>query len=122
MDFNLTEENYSKTEVEEMLNKFIPKEKSETEKQLDIKLSELAKKERLLSIREAGLPTELCEYLTETADLAKFTELIKTNANYVPSEHKKAIDGMTKEKFDKLSYSKRAELYEQNPELVKNLF
>lgn len=76
----------------------------------------------MFSVKEAGLPTELCEYLTETADLAKFTELIKTNATYVPAEHKKVIDGMTKEKFDKLNYSERAKLYEQNPELVKNLF
>lgn len=149
MDYNLTQENYSNSEVQGLLDKFIqsetdkvrtdlytnkikpleadllkykPAEKSDTEKQLEIKLAELNKKERKLSFKEAGLPDELSELVNEAADIEKIKEIFKSNAIYTPNQHKKNADGITKEEFDKMSYSEKAKLYETNPELVKTLF
>jgi hypothetical protein len=63
----------------------------------------------------------MATYLTGDIDIAEFAKLIDNivvernkGQGYQPSQHAPA-DGMTPEKWRKLSYSQRAELYDRDP-------
>ena len=124
--------------VNDELAKFKPAEKSDVEKQLELKQKELEEKERELFNKELsytikeklsakGLPSELAKYISVGDDVdATIEELGGTlnnyflNDTYKPSNHSKN-EGITKEQFKKMSYMERNKLFETNPELYKKL-
>lgn len=145
MDFQLEKENYSKEEVQGLLDRFVqsecdkvrtdyskrlkaaeaerdalkPAEKSRAELDLEARTAELSKRENALALREAGLAPELADLLQADADITKLSELLNAGAGYVPAGHKQS--GLSKAEFDSMSYSQRAALYEQDPNLVNTL-
>ena len=137
----LTQENYSKAEVQGLLQSetdkvrteysrklksaeaerdaLKPPAKTEAEIALEAKAAELAQREKALTLREAGLAPELADLLRDDADLSKLPELFGTMQGYVPGGHKKDV-GLTREQFQAMSYSEQAELYSQNPNIVES--
>ena len=130
--------NYSKQlkDVNDELNKYKPKEKTEEEKSIEARIkaledreAEISKKERQVQVKgkleELGLPTGLADYLNfkNDEDIEKVGgELAKyflENGNK-PTNHSKSKP-VTKEQFNKMSYAQRAQLYQDNPELYKAL-
>lgn len=131
---------YSKQlkDVRTELNKYKPAEKSETEKDLEARLSkieakekELAAKERQMTIstklKEKGLPSDLAQYLNIGEDIdadingvnTVLASVILNNGNK-PTTHT-TNQGVTKTDFQKMSYGERAKLFRDNPELYKLL-
>ena len=130
--------NYSKRlkDVNDELAKYKPKEKTEEEKSIEARLkaleekeAELNKKERQAQIKdkleELGLPTGLATYLNfkDDDDIEKvggeLANYFLENGNK-PKNHAKS-QPVTKEQFKKMSYTQRAQLYQENPELYKAL-
>jgi hypothetical protein len=115
---------YSKTIKE--LKEQIPKPKDEKELELENRIKELENKEKMLNLKESlsskGFNVELADFLKVDSDIEKLTELLKSNNNdYVPTNHKKTDSKITKEDFKNLGYFERAKLYQNNPELYKQL-
>lgn len=131
---------YSKKlkDAETELAKYKPLEKSESEKKLEERIAaleakeqELANKERAMTIAEKlkakDLPQDLAKFLNVTDDMDSTIEevakmfgghfLDKTNkpTNHVTNR------GLTKADFKKMSYSQRAQLYQENPQLYEAL-
>jgi hypothetical protein len=130
--------NYSKQlkDVNEELNKYKPKEKTEEEKSLEARIkaledreAEISKKERQVQVKgkleELGLPTGLADYLNfkNDEDIEKVGgELAKyfLENGSKPTNHAKS-QPVTRDQFKKMSYVQRAQLYNENPELYKML-
>jgi len=145
MDFQLEKDNYSKEEVQGLLDKFVqsecdkvrtdyskrlkaaeaerdalkPAEKSQAELDLETRAAELSKREKAFALREAGLAPELADLLQADADISKLTELLNAGTGYVPAGHRQG--GLSKAEFENMSYSERAALYAQDPNLVNTL-
>ena len=137
----LTQENYSKAEVQGLLQSetdkvrteysrklkaaeaerdaLKPPAKTEAEIALEAKAAELSKRERVLACKEAGIDGAFADLLRDDADLSKLTELLTTGQGYQPSGHKKD-SGLTREQFQAMSYSEQAELYAQNPNIFES--
>lgn len=137
----LTQESYTKTEVQGLLQsecdkirteyskklktaqdkvaELTPPTKSESELALEAKAAELSKRERVLACREAGLAPELADLFRDDVDLSKLPELFGTMQGYVPGGHKKD-GGLTREQFQSMSYSEQAELYAKNPNIIES--
>ena len=131
---------YSKQlkDVRAELDKYKPAEKSETEKDLEARLSkiearekELAAKERQMTIstklKEKGLPSDLAQYLNVGEDIDKSIDGVNTvlasvilNNGNKPTTHTTS-QRVTKADFRKMSYGERAKLFQTNPELYKLL-
>ena len=125
-------------DVRAELDKYKPVEKSETEKDLEARLSkieakekELAAKERQMTIstklKEKGLPSDLAQYLNIGEDIDKSIDGVNTvlasailNNGNKPTTHT-TNQGVTKADFRKMSYGERAKLFQTNPELYKLL-
>ena len=136
----LTQENYSKAEVQGLLQSetdkvrteysrklkaaeaerdaLKPPAKTEAEIALEAKAAELSKRERVLACKEAGIDGAFADLLRDDADLSKLTELLTTGQGYQPSGHKKT-DGLTKEAFQAMTYSEQAALYAENPNIIE---
>lgn len=130
--------NYSKQlkDVNDELNKYKPKEKTEEEKSLEARIkaledreAEISKKERQVQVKgkleELGLPTGLADYLNfkNDEDIEKVGgELAKyfLENGSKPTNHAKS-QPVTRDQFKKMSYVQRAQLYNENPELYKML-
>lgn len=131
---------YSKKlkDAETELAKYKPQEKSESEKKLEERIAaleakeqELANKEKAMTIAEKlkskDLPQDLAKFLNVTDDMDSTIEevakmfgghfLDKTNK---PTNHA-TNRGVTKADFKKMSYSQRAQLYQENPQLYEAL-
>ncbi len=144
MPFNLEKENYTKSEVEALIQSetdrvrtqysqklkaaekerdaLKPAEKTEAEIALDARAAELSKRERVFACKEAGIDVAFADMLAPDADLSKLSELLKNTGAYVPGNKNKETGGsMTKEQFAALSYSKQAKIYAENPELYNAL-
>lgn len=124
--------------VNEELNQYKPKEKSETEKALEERIAklearekELANKEQSMTLasklKEKNLPTELAKYINVGDDMDKTIDEVGTLfGNYFldgtnrPTNHS-TNKGITKSDFKKMSYSERAKLYSENPTLYETL-
>lgn len=141
MEYHLEKENYTRVEVQGLLDKFVqsecdklrttysqrlkvaeaeletlrPKQKSEAELALDTRAAELSKREKTLALREAGLAPELADLLHADADISKLVEVLNAGAGYVPAGHKQS--SLTKAEFEKMSYSEQAKLFEENPNI-----
>lgn len=131
---------YSKKlkDAETELAKYKPIEKSESEKKLEERIAaleskekELADKERAMTIagklQEKNLPQELAQYLNIGDDLDKSVdEVAKMFGGYFLDKTNKPTNhatnrGITKSDFKKMSYSERAKIYQENPQLYEAL-
>lgn len=124
--------------VNEELNQYKPKEKSDSEKALEERIAklearekELANKEQSMTLasklKEKNLPTDLAKYLNVGEDMDKtIDEVGALFGNYfldgsnVPSNHN-GNKGITKKDFQKMGYAERAKLYAENPTLFEAL-
>ena len=124
--------------VNEELNQYKPKEKSDAEKALEDRISaleakekELANKEKAMTIanklKEKELPEGLAKYLSVGDDMDKtIDEVGALFGNYFLSGSNKPGNhttnkGVTKSDFKKMSYAERAKLYSENPTLYQAL-
>ena len=97
-----------------------PKEKPQAELDLEARAAALSKREREFACKEMGLDTAFADLLREDADLSKLSELLAAVQGYEPVGHKKT-DGLTKEAFQAMSYSEQAALYAENPSIFAKL-
>ena len=131
---------YSKKlkDVNEELNQYKPKEKSDAEKALEERISaleakekELANKEKAMTIanklKEKELPEGLAKYLSVGDDIDKTIEEVGTlfgnyflNGSNKPSNHT-TNKGITKKDFQKMGYMERTKLFQENPQLFEIL-
>lgn len=136
----LTQENYTKAEVQGILQsecdkirteyskklkaaqdkvaELTPPAKSDAEIALEAKAAELAQREKVLACKEAGIDGAFADLLRDDADLSRLSELLATGQGYQPSGHKKT-DGLTKEAFQAMSYSEQATLYAESPNIIE---
>lgn len=124
--------------VNEELNQYKPKEKSDSEKALEERIAaleakekEIADRERAMTIvdklKEKNLPSELAQYLNVGENVDEVIERVGTtigsyfleNGNR-PTNHN-TNKGITKSDFSKMSYGERAKLFQESPELYKAL-
>ena len=120
------------------LMKYKPIEKSDAEKNLEERIANLEAKEKDIAakekamtiaskLKEKGLPTELAQYLNVGDDIDATIEKVgATMGGYFLNNGNKPTDhrtnkGITKSDFAKMSYSERAKLFQENPELYKAL-
>lgn len=124
--------------VNEELNQYKPKEKSDSEKALEERIAklearekELANKEKAMTIanklKDKGIPTELAQYLSVGDDVDKTIDEVGAlfgnyflNGSNKPSNHT-TNKGITKEDFKKMSYMERSKLFQENPQLFEIL-
>ena len=124
--------------VNEELNQYKPKEKSDAEKALEERITalenrekELANKEKAMTIanklKEKELPEELAKYLSVGDDVDKaIDEVGALFGNYFlsgsnkPSNHN-TNKGITKKDFQKMGYMERTKLFQENPSLYEAL-
>lgn len=124
--------------VNEELNQYKPKEKSDAEKALEERITalenrekELANKEKAMTIanklKDKGIPTELAQYLSVGDDVDKTIDEVGAlfgnyflNGSNKPSNHT-TNKGITKEDFKKMSYIERSKLFQENPQLFEIL-
>ena len=124
--------------VNEELNQYKPKEKSDAEKALEDRISaleakekELANKEKAMTIanklKEKELPEGLAQYLSVGDDVDKaIDEVGALFGNYFLSGSNKPGNhntnkGITKKDFQKMSYMERTKLFQENPTLYEAL-
>ena len=124
--------------VNEELNQYKPKEKSDAEKALEDRISaleakekELANKEKAMTIanklKEKELPEGLAQYLSVGDDVDKAIDEVGAlfgnyflNGSNKPSNHN-TNKGITKKDFQKMSYMERTKLFQENPTLYEAL-
>lgn len=128
---------YSKKvkELEAKIKELTPVEKSETELDLERRLSEIeareAKMNFLDSLKENDISSEFADYLKSDSDLSKFAEVYKQavsdavtkkikESGFTPKSHKSG-ETLTKEEFRKMTYEEKSQLFVENPELYKSL-
>lgn len=127
---------YSK-QMKELQDK-LPKEKSKSEidietkiKALEDKQKEIDRKEKYLNLQDTlsskNLPKELSDYLKDDIDMDKFESVVNTfvtnktkSLGYNPTGHQ-TNDGVSKEQWNKMSYTEKAELFAKNPTLANKL-
>lgn len=124
--------------VNEELNKYKPKEKSDAEKALEERITalenrekELANKEKAMTIanklKEKELPEGLAQYLSVGDDMDKtIDEVGALFGNYFLSDINKpgnhnTYKGITKKDFQKMGYMERTKLFQENPTLYEAL-
>lgn len=134
MEFKLDKETYSQVEVSELLKthiatetkalneeiaKLTPVTKTDKELEIEQKYKDLAIKEKEINCKQYGIPNEISDYLSKDADYEKIGMFLKEQqGGYIPQNHK-TTDAISKQDYEKLSYSQRAKLYLENPELIK---
>lgn len=132
--------NYSKQikELQDKVTELTPKEKSQSELDLEAKLKEvedkskeIESKERRLTLLDTlsskGIDKSLADYLKDDIDIEKFEGAINAFVSektkllgYVPTGHQNN-EGVSKENWKAMSYSEKQKFYESNPTLAKKL-
>ena len=109
------------------LEKYKPKELTNEQKELQATKQELADLKFKKSLSDIGVSDDLGKYLKSDIDIdefKKFYEGVKSrtqeNKDFQPTTHAKD-EGISKEQFAKMDYSKRAKLYTENPTLYAQL-
>ena len=124
--------------MNEELNQYKPKEKSDAEKALEERIAaleakekELANKEKAMTIanklKEKELPEGLAQYLSVGEDVDKAIDEVGAlfgnyflNGSNKPGNHT-TNKGITKADFKKMSYIERSKLFQENPQLFEIL-
>ncbi|MBV1819038.1 DUF4355 domain-containing protein [Clostridium cochlearium] len=134
---------YSKKvkELEQELETFKPKKKTEAEIELEERIKALENKEKELQAKELelkvsktlennGLPMQLAKYLNTTGveDVESYLGEIKEvlgkhliNNSYKPKDHNSNKNSITKEQFKKMSLLEKQKLYKENEALYLKL-
>ena len=131
---------YSKKlkDAETELAKYKPKEQTDAEKALELRIAaleakekELANKEKAMTIagklKEKDLPEDLAKFLNVTDDMdSTIDEVVKMFGGYFLDKTNKPTNhntnkGISKAEFKKMSYAERAKLYNDNPQLYEAL-
>lgn len=125
-------------ELEGKIEELSPVEKSETELELERRLSELEKSQAEVNAQKAflalqdtlqskGIDKSIATYLKEDVDVEEFANafngVIKESAKsngFVPDTHN-AGDKISAEEFSKMKYSEKLEIMNKSPELYKRL-
>jgi hypothetical protein len=111
------------TQIKE-LEKFKPKEKSDTEKQLEAAQAELNQFKFEKSCIDKGIDANLAKYLKSDVNLDEFNKLFQSSSkskDFVPNTVNTTGTGISKEDFHKMSYAQKAKLYNESPELYSQL-
>ena len=126
-------------EVQKRLNADLtPEQKQikEMQAQLDAMKAEKERAELLNAnskkLKEQGLNTELAKYINSDEDITFFKEFIDSsvqagikeklgNSNYKPVASSGDVNSITKEQFNKMSYTEKLKLYNTNKELYDEL-
>ena len=114
--------------IKEMESK-LPHEKSDAEKDYETRLAALEAKEKKMALQESlankKLDNSFAEYLRDDVDVEKFgtaiDNLVKTRLSatgFKPSGHTNNVE-ISKDQWNKMSYSEKQEFYNSNPELAK---
>lgn len=124
--------------VNEELNQYKPKEKSDSEKALEERIAKLEAKEAEINakeqamtlaskLNEKNLPSDLAKYLNVGEDMDKTIEEVGALfGNYFldgsnkPTNHS-TNKGITKKDFQKMGYVERTKLFQENPSLFEAL-
>ena len=107
----------------------LPHEKSDAEKDYETRLAALEAKEKKMALQESlankKLDNSFAEYLKDDVDIDKFGTVIDNlvnsrlaQAGFRPSGHTNNVE-ISKDKWNKMSYSKKQDFYNSNPELAK---
>ncbi|MCR4675059.1 MAG: hypothetical protein K5675_08615 [Lachnospiraceae bacterium] len=119
--------------VQEELNKFKPKEKSEDEKALEERIKALEDREKAITakekaqalsaqLKEKGLP-DISQYLSADVDVESLSQVVNSfmvNNSFKPDGHG-ANEGISKNDFAGMNYMERMKLYNESPDLYKSL-
>lgn len=120
---------YSK-QIKELEGK-LPKEKSQSEIELEERIKAVEKKERefklIEKLEEKQLPKGLSKYIAVGDDeldsigdeLGKILSSIISDNSYKPSGHKKTETVTTKEQFKQMGYTQREKFATEHPELFE---
>ena len=126
-------------EVQKKLNADLtPEQKQikEMQAQIDAMKAEKERAELLNAnskkLKEQGLNTELAKYINSDEDITFFKEFIDSsvqagikeklgNSNYKPVASSGDVNSITKEQFNKMSYTEKLKLYNTNKELYDEL-
>lgn len=128
---------YSKQikEFESKIKELTPVEKSQTEIEIENRLHALEERERKIALNESltakGLSTEFGGYLKDDTDIEAFSKFfngiidneVKKRVkydNYKPDNHKSG-ESITKEEFNKMNYSQKVKIFNENPDLYNYL-
>ena len=114
--------------IKEMESK-LPHEKTDAEKDYETRLAALEAKEKKMALQESlankKLDNSFAEYLRDDVDVEKFgtaiDNLVKTKlaeTGFKPSGHTNNVE-ISKDQWNKMSYSEKQEFYNSNPELAK---
>lgn len=131
---------YSKKlkDAETELAKYKPKEQTDAEKALESRIAaleakeqELANKEKAMTIasklKEHELPEDLAKFLNVTDDMdSTIDEVAKMFGGYFLDKTNKPTNhntnkGISKAEFKKMSYTERAKIFQDNPQLYEAL-
>ena len=107
----------------------LPHEKSDAEKDYEQRLSTLEAREKKIALQESlankKLDNSFAEYLKDDVDVDKFGTVIDNLVNsrlaqtgFKPSGHSTNTE-ISKDQWNKMSYSEKQEFYNSNPELAK---
>ena len=125
--------NYSKQikDLQEQISKLTPTQKSQSEIDFENGLHTLEAKEKKMQLYETlqskNIDKSLADFLKDDVDIDKFSTVFEnfvnnkiTSAGYKPNGHS-SNETISKEKWQKMSYSEKQEFYNTNPELAKKL-
>lgn len=107
------------------LEKYKPKELTDEQKELESAKKELADLKFKSSLKNIGVSDDMAEFIKSDVDMDKFKKFYEgfkpnTQKDFQPTNHAKD-EGISKEQFAKMDYSKRAKLYTENPTLYAQL-
>lgn len=107
------------------LEKYKPKELTDEQKELESTKKELADLKFKSSLKNIGVSDDMAEFIKSDVDMDKFKKFYEgfkpnTQKDFQPTTHTKD-EGISKEQFAKMDYSKRAKLYTENPTLYAQL-
>lgn len=105
--------------------KYKPKELTDEQKELESTKKELADLKFKSSLKNIGVSDDMAEFIKSDVDMDKFKKFYEgfkpnTQKDFQPTIHAKD-EGISKEQFAKMDYSKRAKLYTENPTLYAQL-
>lgn len=118
-------------ELEKKIEESKPVEKSEQERDYEMRLAALEAREKAAALNEAldakGIDRSISKFLSPDVDVESLANVLDTlvanrtrKNSYVPSGHK-AGETMTKSEFNKLNMEEKERLYSENPELYRTL-
>ena len=105
------------------LEQYKPQEKSETEIALEKAQNELANYKFMETCKSKGINADLAQYLKSDADLDAVLKVIPTkSADFVPNGvNTTGACGISRADFKKMTYTEKAKLYTESPELYASL-